>query len=291
MPTLVVETPEGVSLRYELAGAGSRTAAGLVDFFLFFVVWLFLFLVALLASVADVTGISGVMLGVLAGGALILPMLYQIGFAVFWSGQTPGKRLLGLRVTDAHGYPATVLQHTLRGLFWPFEAMALAFPVPIALILLVATERRQRLGDMVAGTVVLRDRPPPVRAEPFPREVWSKLPKRRLELVPALAARLDADDFRYLRSLLGRSDLELPARNRLYRATARHYLDKLGLELEGDRDKTEARAILRELYLFLREQRSAEPATPERPKEATPPSEEAAAAVPENAPAPGSPAP
>src|SRR5262245_55902265 len=66
---------------------------------------------------------SSDLFGVLIGGALLLPAVYQIGFALAWDGQTLGKRLLGTRVYDVHGGAASRLQHVLRGLFWPFEAL------------------------------------------------------------------------------------------------------------------------------------------------------------------------
>ncbi|MCZ6596779.1 MAG: RDD family protein [Planctomycetota bacterium] len=267
MPALEVETPEGVTLRYELAGAGARAAAGLVDLFLIFAVWLLGCAFFLLVSVLDESGVTGFFFGLLIGGALLIPALYQIAWGIFWQGQSPGKRLLGLRVTDAHGYPASALQHVLRGIFFPLEALLLSVLFPVGLVVITATERRQRLGDLVAGTVVLRDRPPAESAEPFPRSTWSKLETHRLALVPALAARLDAEDLRFLRDLLARRDLERKERARLLRSSARHYLDKLGIELDLRRVREDAPEILREIYLFLRELRGtpavahAEPAT------------------------------
>ena len=270
MPDLVVETPEGVSLRYEIAGAGSRTAAGLLDLAIFLIVWLSLTAIVLVVSMVDATGVSSFAVGLLGGGMLVLPAIYQIAFALSWNGQTPGKRLAGIRVADANGFTASPMQHVMRGLFWPFEAILLIFPIPFALILMVATERSQRLGDLVAGTVVLREPKPQAQTEPFKRDVWSKLPKHTLPLVPALAARLDSRDYRVLRSILGRSDLDSSARSRLHRRAARLYLQRLGMEDRvGDRG-TEPRQVLREIYLFLRELRGMDPAT----RRATPPPEE-----------------
>ncbi|MEM7309892.1 MAG: RDD family protein [Planctomycetota bacterium] len=292
MPALVVETPEGVSLRYEIAGAGSRTAAALLDLTVFLIVWLALLIVLLVMTAGDITGLSGFAVGLLIGGLILLPATYQVVFALLWNGQTPGKRFLGLRIADANGYPAGPVQIVLRSLFWPLEAMVLVFPVPVALILMVATERCQRLGDLVAGTVVLRDDVQLAGAEPFPRDEWSKLPNRRLALVPALGARLDAADYRLLRSLLGRPDLEPRARQRLHREAAAHYLQRLGLEEAVAGSDVPAREVLREIFLFLRELRgwtpaSARRARPGRPQ-AAPPRSPGAAADPGSAPADGS---
>lgn len=263
MTELVVETPEGVSLRYELAGAGSRAAAGLIDLTILVSLYMVVMLLVFVIATQDPTALSSVVFGLLAGGFLLLPALYQLGFTAFWDGRTPGKQILGLRVTDAAGYPAGTLQLLLRSLFWPLEAMVLVFPVPVSLILITLTERRQRLGDLVAGTVVLRERIPSVEAEPFPRETWSGLATKRLELVPALAARLDAEDDRFLRSLLGRRDLSRTSRGRLVQSAARRYLEVLGLGTEASTGRESAAAVLKEIYLFLREARGYAP--PESP--------------------------
>jgi uncharacterized RDD family membrane protein YckC len=258
----LVETPEGVALRYELAGAGTRAAAALVDLALFATVWSLLSLGVLLVSMGDATGLSQFMLGVLIGGALLLPAAYQIGWACAWSGQTVGKRLLGIRVYDVHGGAASPVQHVLRGLFFPFEAIVLAAPVPVALILISATRRSQRLGDLVAGTVVLYEPRPYASAEPYARERWSALPARRLALVPAHADRLDAADQRLLRELLARADLDPWAARRLQADAARYCLEKLGLADAAQLSDLAPRDVLRELYLFLRERRGGDVTPP-----------------------------
>ena len=262
MKDLLVETPEGVTLRYELAGAGTRAAAALVDLLVFSTIWNLLLFAVLIASAADPFGVSQFVFGVLVGGAVLLPAVYQIGFAWAWDGQTLGKRLLGTRVVDVHGGAASRLQHVLRGLFWPFEAILFVFPVPVALILISATKRAQRLGDLVAGTVVLYEPRPFASAEPHARERWSALPSRRLGLVPAHADRLDASDQQLLRELLARPGLDPGAARRLHAEAARTWREKLGQADAPGWDELAPREILRELYLFLRERRGGDPVTP-----------------------------
>ncbi len=256
MSRLVVETPEGVSLRYELAGAGSRGAAALVDLALFVLAFLTLLIFAFGLSQLDPTGLSGFFAGLVAGGFSIGLVLYQVLFALLSGGSTPGKALFGLRVVDQHGHPAEAFQHLLRGLFWPLEAL-LAIPLSFGLILIAATERRQRLGDLVAGTVVLRERLPWEVHEPFPRESWAALPRRRLDLSPALAARFDSEDLRFLRRLLGRLDFERVQREALLVGAARHYAESLGVRLPERLAPEDAGELLRELYLHLRDARAA----------------------------------
>ena len=259
MADLHVETPEGLVLRFELAGAGSRGAAALLDGLLWGIVMLtaFLFLLTL-------GGAGGMILWVVTG-VLVSLAAYQIGFGVFLGGRTPGKLALGLRVTDEHGFPATPAQHFLRGLFWPLEAVVLLVPVPLGVVLIATTPRRQRLGDLVAGTVVLRELERGGAPEPFPRETWSGLERPKLGLVPALAARFDGEDLDYLRELFARTRMDGEARRKLVRKSARHYARRLGVELKARPSSHESGELLRELYLFLREMRAGSSATTRRP--------------------------
>jgi uncharacterized RDD family membrane protein YckC len=251
---LVVDTPEGISLRYEIAGAGSRGAAAALDLMLFTLGFLSLGLAALTLAQLDPTGLSGFVLGLLAGGFLICLSAYHIGFALLWEGRSPGKRLLGLRVVDQQGNPAGPVQHLVRGLFWPLETF-LALPLSLGLILIAATERRQRLGDLVAGTLVLREIPAPDEQEPFMGSSWSGLERKRLDLTPAVAARFDAEDLLFLRKLFTRRSTAPEARGRLFVKSARHYASVLEIELPERLRPEQAAVLLRELFLYLRELR------------------------------------
>jgi len=254
MATLRVETTEGISLSHEIAGAGSRAAAGILDLALWGMLFLFLVLLATSATMVDPSGLSQFVLGLLLGGALLSLVLYQFVFGLVLGGATPGKQALGLRVCDLQGSPATIPQHFLRSLFYPVE-LFLPIPAPIGFLLIAATPRSQRLGDLVAGTIVLREPPAQGEEEPLRRESWSELAERRFTLTPALIGRLTGEDQRYLRRLLARRGLEHEAKARLYLRAARHYAALLDLELV-DGSPAEAMQLLREAYLYLRESRA-----------------------------------
>ena len=252
MATLTVQTPEGLTLRVEIAGAGSRFGAALLDGLLFALGYVTLAMLLLIIAQADVSGTSRVLLGVLAVGLLLSMMIYLLLFHVLWNGQTPGKRAFGLRVSGADGYPPTTLQHVLRMLLWPIDVL-LPLPVPfgiLGIVVICLTERRQRIGDLVAGTLVLRERPPPDRTEPFSDLSYSTLERRTLALDPGMAARFDAADLELLRDLWTRKGISHEERRRLFITTARDYSKRLGLSEFDD-----ARVVLKELFLFLREAR------------------------------------
>jgi uncharacterized RDD family membrane protein YckC len=252
MAELEIVTPEGVVLRRTIAGAGSRFCAAAFDGTLLVLALLVLLLGAALAAQVDPTGVSRFVYGVLGGAGVLLLVGYQVGFTLLWAGQTPGKRLLGLRVVSADGWPARPAQHLMRSLILPLDVF-LPVPAPfglLGLVLVSATERRQRLGDLVAGTLVLRELDRHADPEPFPGERWSQLAARQLALTPGLAARLTDSDREFLRELLTRSGLDPDQRQRLLSAAAREYVARL--ELTG---KLRPEVALKEIYLYLREAR------------------------------------
>ncbi len=159
--TLEIETPERVRIRYELAGPGSRFAAGTVDVLLIG----FLTLVAVLAvalavevTVSDLTQ-RGQMLGMaLAGIVMVVVWAYYLGFELLWSGQTPGKRVMGLRVVSATGGPAPAAAIVVRNVLRIVDGLPLIVVEVLGGIAMFASRRAQRIGDLAAGTVVVQER-------------------------------------------------------------------------------------------------------------------------------------
>lgn len=247
MSALLVATSEGVLLRHEIAGAGSRLAAALADGLILVLVYVSVLLGVLIVNSFDVSGVSGFVTGVLAGGAVLFVVGYHIGFHLAWAGQTPGKRFVGLTVMSADGYPPSALQVLVRGLVWPIDVFV-SLPAPIGLMAIAVTERHQRFGDLVAGTLVVRLARERAQGEPWPGETWSGLPVRTLPLAPGLGARLSTEDLAFLRELLTRGELEHEAQRELFIETARAYAERLELGPFQD-----ARIVLREVYLFTRE--------------------------------------
>jgi uncharacterized RDD family membrane protein YckC len=244
---LVLETPEGVALRFELAGPGTRILAAALD--------ALLFLLGFLGS-ALILGVAGLEIGLawLFSGAVLLLVAYSFLFALLLDGCTPGKLWTGIRVCDAQGFAPRASQLFLRALFVPLEAV-LILPVPVVWILIAATPTRQRLGDLVAGTLVKLERPRRAPREPVPELSWSQLESHAFELDPGAVRALEGRDLGLLRDLLTRAELEPRAREALYLRAAQQYAARLGWPARAFRPD-EARTFLRELFLCLREVRA-----------------------------------
>lgn len=151
----VVRTPEGVEFSQPLAGPVSRFLAWLLDIAV---------LAGVNAALFTVFGILSKLLGAVGAGKFLLPFIILAGAASLvaypilfeWrrNGQTIGKRAAGIRVIDARGLPLSPLQVVVRNLLRPIDM----FPVGYIVggISLLLTRQEQRLGDLAAGTVVVR---------------------------------------------------------------------------------------------------------------------------------------
>ncbi|NUR78820.1 MAG: RDD family protein [Thermoleophilia bacterium] len=152
---LTIATPEGVELHLTLAGPASRFVSAIVDI---------LIQAALLICIAIVLGIAGTGSGLSSGVAVLLWAVisfalitfYDVFFEVFRSGRTPGKRLNGLRVVRVEGHPVNFLTSAIRNVIRPIDFLPSMYLLGAAVIL--ATRKNQRIGDVIAGTLVVRER-------------------------------------------------------------------------------------------------------------------------------------
>lgn len=145
---LTIATPEGVQLELTLAGLGSRMNAGLVD--------LALKAVAIVLLAIALVGFGDVGLAVFVPAAFAVLFFYDVLFEVLAAGRTPGKRWNGLRVVRASGQPVDWRASAVRNLVRLVDGLPLSYLPTVVSI--VVTKKNQRVGDLAAGTVVVRER-------------------------------------------------------------------------------------------------------------------------------------
>jgi len=162
---LTVSTPEGVELELVLAGVASRLIAALLDWLLRGVV-----IVAFFVALGSRPG--GVGIALLLVALFLIVFAYDVLFEVLASGRTPGKRWTGLRVVRAGGGRIDLLSSAVRNLVRLVDFLPTFYAVGIATILL--TRRNQRLGDLAAGTLVVRERREAPRASPAAADVAAR---------------------------------------------------------------------------------------------------------------------
>jgi len=159
---LIIETPERVPLHFALASIGNRFIAAAIDHAIQGLTLALIFIAAVVLSSFPIIerAMASAPKWVWAVAILILFLIFAGYFAFFewiWSGQTPGKRWLKLRVIREDGRPITFWEASVRNLLRSFDMMPFPF-YSVGLISVFSTNRDQRVGDMVAGTVVVRER-------------------------------------------------------------------------------------------------------------------------------------
>ncbi len=182
-------------MHFELAGVGSRMAAALLDLFL---LWLSFIGLMIISSWLDV------MSALVRGWASALLLLLFV--TLFWgyftlfealnTGRTPGKQALGIRVVMDTGRPVTAGAAVVRNLVRLLDCYFPFLPFVPALVMMFVNRSNKRLGDMAAGTIVVRDRPTAwslgARAESEPEVIETGPPE------------LSEEEFRLLDRFLGR---------------------------------------------------------------------------------------
>jgi uncharacterized RDD family membrane protein YckC len=159
---LIIETPERVPLHFALASIGNRFLACAIDHAIQSLAFGLIIIVGLILSNVEALQAMFESAPKWVGAVMILLLFLTFSsyFAFFewlWSGQTPGKRWMKLRVIREDGRPITFWEAAVRNLLRVLDM----FPYPfysIGLISVFSTSRDQRVGDMVAGTVVVRER-------------------------------------------------------------------------------------------------------------------------------------
>lgn len=149
-------TPEAVVLEFETAGTASRVLSALIDFTIQFLA--FTIVVFATAYTASSTGTAGnwLVAAVLILAVFLIVLAYPTAMETLWNGRSVGMAAAGLRVVTVEGGPVRFRHAAIRTSVGVVELWALlGIPAVLSTIL---SRRNQRLGDMVAGTIVLRER-------------------------------------------------------------------------------------------------------------------------------------
>jgi uncharacterized RDD family membrane protein YckC len=244
---LNIETPELVAIEMPLAGIGSRFIAILVDYLIFgFAFLVFILLAVVLAPALSLFG--GLSAKWAVGIVILIVFVVHWGyfalFEAFSNGRTPGKRVAKIRVIHQSGRGINFVESLARNLVRFVDNLPGFYAVGIIAIFI--SPRNQRLGDMVAGTLVVRDREaespawsdagtrtftaPSLAAEPpIPP------PHLRVTLPATALARLSATDLEVLEGFFSRRlDMDLTTRGVLASRIASALCAKSGLAIPQD---------------------------------------------------------
>lgn len=243
---LLIETPEGVTFSYELATPVIRAFAWVVDAVV---------LGGISYAITQVTAMLRVVsqdwaTGLGAISFFVLSIVYGMFCEWRWRGQTIGKRLFGLRVIDSHGLRLRLSQVVLRNLMRLFDSLPLLYLVGAAASLF--SRNLQRLGDLVANTVVVRERrwedPDIERIAPAKYNsllAWPHVAARLRSVVEPEAVAMA------VRAVTHRDEYDPVARVELFECLAEYFRSLATFPpaaLEGISDEEYVRSVLRVIY-------------------------------------------
>jgi uncharacterized RDD family membrane protein YckC len=225
MTALTITTPEHVEIRLETAGAGSRFLAILIDFAITSGISGFVREVAVLMLPSAIAG------AVIITASFLITWGWHLWFEVRNQGQTPGKRALSLRVVDARGLPLSVHQALVRNIVRVIDFAPLFYGV--AAISSTVDPLRRRLGDIVAGTLVIREaKAPAYRGELAAERRFNTL--RTPRVMRLIRHRISLEERELLLTICLRAEKMTPvARYDLMEEVAAAYRARLDVDEEG----------------------------------------------------------
>ncbi|MGD9301277.1 MAG: RDD family protein [Desulfobacterales bacterium] len=246
--TLTIRTPEGITFSFLLAGPITRFLAWSIDF---------MAIMAVNKLLTILLGVLGILSRDLAGAAgifgyFVVSIGYGIALEWHWHGQTLGKRLLRLRVNDVNGLQLQFSQIVIRNLLRFVDSLPILYLVGGLTCLI--SRRAQRLGDIVANTIVVWN--PGVKEPDLDQLLEGKYNSFRK--YPHLEARLrqhlsPAAARIALQSIVRRDELEPESRVALFKYIADHFKSIVTFPSEatdGLSDEQYIRNVVDALYRF-----------------------------------------
>jgi uncharacterized RDD family membrane protein YckC len=261
-----VRSPEQVVLELPVAGPTSRILAYAIDAALMTVLSIALVAIALwtvpvaewlleiVGQAADeiagedagdpsLGGAGLLLVALFIGAQLVIEIFYFVFFETVWRGASPGKHLLGLGVVGDDGLPVSFGASLVRNLLRSVDVLPMWYTT--GLVAMLVSEQTRRLGDVAAGTLVIRfDRGRPVPPLEFATADTEHVPFTRQQL-----QRMGATERRLLRQTLRRVDTLAPAESEPLAERSAHALaERLGADAP---DSASALAWLRALHAGL----------------------------------------
>ncbi|MGE4283598.1 MAG: RDD family protein [Clostridia bacterium] len=234
-------TPEGVQLFYEIAGIGSRFVALLLDMLIQITISLIILssLIGVNVSLGD--DFSN-MISVYTALLIIVGFTIFVGYFIFFEmilkGRSPGKAALKLRVIKSNGQPISFIASVLRNIFRFVDAFPGLYAVGI-IVMFISNESR-RLGDYVAGTIVVKEYASRI---PISADFTEKEKTVVVNIYP-----LSSEEYHLLKEYLNRrAQLAIKKRNELSQQLSKRFYDKFNIPFEERKDDEKFLEVLVEM--------------------------------------------
>ncbi|WP_026907851.1 RDD family protein [Paucisalibacillus globulus] len=251
-----IKTPEFVSLQYQIAGLGSRGAAMIIDQLLILIANIVIYLIFLMANVANIFYLSDSWIPIAI--AILIVFIINWGYffiaEYFFGGKTLGKKLIGIRVIQENGHSVTLLSSLIRNLLRIIDMLPTLYF--LGMIFVFLHSKHKRLGDMVAGTIVVHERGAKKEGtSKIDKEILRRgLTKDSLSLDAYALRSLGKKEWELLRIYSSKLlNVRMVERMQLTRQLSQKLLPKIGIDASG-REIAELENILLTLYLITKDE-------------------------------------
>jgi uncharacterized RDD family membrane protein YckC len=228
-----LDTPEAISVSYTVAGIGTRFLAAAIDLLTIYGIGVVALVgVLLLAQLGGFGQTAAVIIVIVL--VFVLFWCYYIVYEALWSGQTPGKRAMHIRVIKTSGYPIGGIESLIRNVVRGVDYLPSLYLIGL-IVMFISTESR-RLGDYAAGTIVVKERASTTLADLGPTTIATAGgPQEQVELTPEEEAwtlrALTGRDLSVIREYLARApSLPAPVRERIGADIATRVAARIGAE-------------------------------------------------------------
>lgn len=154
METVNINTSQHVDIDYPVAGLGERVAARMIDLAAFFILYILFILVSIFTTSINN---SPIFFFTVIGIYVALYISYNLLCEIFMDGQSLGKKVMKIKVISIDGGQASIGQYLIR---WVFRIVDFALTMQVGGLICVAlSDKKQRMGDMVAGTTLIKTIP------------------------------------------------------------------------------------------------------------------------------------
>lgn len=257
MDHVSIKTPEYVSLQFQTANLGSRSVAFIIDRVIIVLLQIIIGILGLL-SIGGFEGLLGLSESAFIIIAIVVLIFFMINygyfflFEYFYNGQTPGKRLMGIRVIHESGHQVTLLMSLIRNLIRLIDSLG---GYVVGILMVYFHPRNKRLGDLVAGTLVVHERASKRGRSKFNKLIQSRnLPLEHVSVDEHTIRSVTREEWMLLKTyadyLLDVSNKErIDLTNKLSFAI----LHRFGIDPSGKSNR-DLEDILLTLYLLLKEE-------------------------------------
>lgn len=249
-----IKTPEFVALKFNLAGLGSRAGAMIIDQTLLMIVNIILVLIFTFSmNITIHFGSPSFLLAIAIVILFIIRWGYFFVCEYFFGGKTIGKRIIGIRVIQENGHSITILSSFIRNLLRIVDMLPTGYFIGI--ILVFFHSQHKRLGDIIAGTIVVHEREVKKKESPIEKAVEKRgLTKESLSVSDLEIRSLGAKEWKLLKVYSERIlQLDVIESTKLTKKVASILLPKINMSPEN-KTTPELENTLLVLYLILKDE-------------------------------------